>query len=57
MDIPVVVNESSWLPGPFYHSRPVQSAEEDKKIVNYSVGIKGIPICMGNGIHCLSITS
>lgn len=29
---------------------PAQPAEEGEGNVNYTVGIKGIPVCVGNGI-------
>lgn len=45
------------LPGPYDHCGSDQPAEEGKEIVNYIVGIKGILICMVNGMYCLSITS
>lgn len=54
--IPIVVNESSWLPGPYDHRGPTQPKEDGKKIISYTVGMHGIPICMGNGMHCLNIT-
>lgn len=56
MDIPVVVNESSWLPGPYDHRRPVNHKEGGKEITNYTVEVQGIHICMGNGTHCLNVT-
>lgn len=56
MAIPIVVNESSWLPGSYDHRGPTQPKEDGKKIINYTVGMQGIPICMGNGTHYLNIT-
>lgn len=53
----MVYKESSWLPGLYDHHGPVQPTKEGKEIINYSVEIKGIPTCMGNGNHCLYITS
>lgn len=32
MDVPVVVNESSWLPGPYDNWGPTQPMEELKKL-------------------------
>lgn len=55
-DIPVVVNESSWLPGTYDQRAPARPEEEDKEITSYTVGIQGIPTSMGDGIHCLNIT-
>lgn len=52
-DIPVVVNEPSWLPGPYDSWGPAQPMEDDRVIDSYTVGIQGIPICMGNGTQCL----
>lgn len=49
MHIPVVFSESSWLPGP-------KLREEGKEIINYTVGVQGILIHMGNRTHCLNIT-
>lgn len=30
--------------------------EKGKEIINYTVGVQGIPICMGNGFQCLNLT-
>lgn len=56
MDIPVVVNDFSWLPGPCDHRGPAKPEEEGKEIINYTVRVQAIPMCMGNGTHCLNIT-
>lgn len=55
MDILVVLYEFSWLPGPQDKQEPVEPMEEGKKIINYSVGVQGIPISMGIGIQSLNI--
>ena len=54
MDIPAVVKESSRLPGPYDNPGPALSMEKGRVIDNYTIGIQGIPICMGNGTHNLS---
>lgn len=56
MDIPVVANESSWLPGPYDNRGPSLQMEEDRVDENYTEGVQGISICMGNEIQCLNIT-
>lgn len=57
MDISVVVNESSWLPG-FYENRGhVQPMDEVRVIDNYSVGVQGFQIHTENRNQCLTITS
>lgn len=56
-DIPVVVNEFSWLPGPYDNRGSVQPMEEGRMIDNYTVGVQGMSICMGSGTQCLNITS
>ena len=43
-DIPVVVNQSSWIPSPYDNRGPSQSTEEGRVIDNYTVGVQGIPI-------------
>lgn len=48
-DIPVTVNESSWLPGPYDSSVPAQAMEEGRVVDNCTVGVQGI--------QCLNITS
>lgn len=50
IDIPVVVNTSSWVPGPYDNRDPSQAMEEGSVIDNYTVGVWEIPICMGNGL-------
>ena len=54
--VPVFINDSSWLPGPFDLSLPLKP-EEDQQLsnvsVNYTVGIDLTPICMGAKTHCL----
>lgn len=54
MNIPMMVSESSWLPGPYDNRGPAQPMEEGKEIKNYTVGVQ-VPICMRNGIQCLNI--
>lgn len=56
-DIPVVVNEPSWLPDPHDNSGPSQPVEEGRVIDNHTVGAQGIPLCLANGTQCLNITS
>lgn len=56
MDILVIGNEFSWLPGPYDNQEPAKPMDEGKKIINYSVGVQGIPISMGIGIQSLDIT-
>lgn len=56
-DIPILVNESSWLPGPNDNRGPSQSMEEGRVIGSYTVRLRRTPICMGNGAQCLKITS
>lgn len=55
MNIPMMVSESSWLPGPYDNQGPTWPMEEGKEIKNYTVGVQGVPICMRNGIQCLNI--
>lgn len=57
MDIPLVINESSWLPGPYDNQCSVQPMEECNVIENYTVGLQVISICTGNEIQYLNITS
>lgn len=57
MDIPLVINESSWLPGPYDNQCSAQPMEECNMIENYTVGLQVIPICTRNGIQYLNITS
>ena len=45
--IPVVVNQSSWLPGPSDKRGPSQPMEEGRVIDAYTVGVQGFSICMG----------
>lgn len=56
MDILVVVNKYSRLPGPYNNGGPAQPMKEGKDIINYMVGVQRIAICMDNGIQCLNIT-
>ena len=57
MDISAGVKESSQLPGPYDNPGPAQSMEKGRVINNYTMGLQGIPIFMGNGAQCLHITS
>lgn len=52
-DILLVVNESSWLPSSYNHRGPAKS---EVKVTNYTHGVQEIPVCIGNGTDCLSIT-
>ena len=55
--VPVFINGSSWLPGPFDPSLPLKPEEEGRHLsnvsVNYTVGRDLTPICMGVETHCL----
>ena len=61
MDIPVVVNESLWLPGPYDNKRHAQPMDEGRVIDNYSVGVQGFQFAQKmkiNYIHsCMAIYS
>ena len=48
MGIPVVVNEYSWLPGPYDNKRHAQPMDEGRVIDNYSVGVQGFQILTEN---------
>lgn len=52
----MVVNESFWLPGPYDKRGRAKPVEEGKEIINCTVGVQGISICVGNGIQCLHRT-
>ena len=56
MDILGVVNEFSWLSGPYDNQEPAKPMEEGKKIINYSVEVQEIPLFMGIGIQSLNRT-
>ena len=45
--IPVVVNQSSWLPGPSDKRGPSQPMEEGRVIGTYTVEVQGMPLCIG----------
>lgn len=49
--ISVEVNESSWLP-----NWSLQPQEEGKKCINYTLAVQEIPIYVGQGTYCLSVT-
>lgn len=57
MDIPLVINESSWLPGPYDNQCSAQPIKECNVIENYTAGLQVISICTGNEIQYLNITS
>jgi hypothetical protein len=52
--VPVYVNDSGWLPGP-YDERGVLKPEEEGLTLNvsYELGSEGPPVCIGNISHCL----
>ena len=55
--VPVFINDSSWLPGPFDPRLPLKPEEEGRQrsnvSVNYTVGTYLTPICMGVETHFL----
>lgn len=50
--IPVFVNDSAWLPGPYDQSLPLKK-EEGWSLKNYTVRTDSTSICIGFGEFCL----
>ena len=54
--VPIFINDSFWLPGPFdlsFSLKPEEAQQLSNVSVNYTVGTDLTPICMGVEIHCL----
>lgn len=50
------MNFHGYLTGPYSHRGPGRPKEEDKKFTNYTLAVQGIPIYVGQGTYCLSVT-
>ena len=51
--VPLFVNDSAWLPGPYDQNLPTKKEEEGCQLVNYTVGSDATAICIGFGSICL----
>lgn len=51
--IPIFVNDSAWLPGPYDPSLPLKEEEEGQSLKNYTVRTDSTSICIGFGEFCL----
>ena len=47
--VPLFINDSAWLPGPYDQNLPIKKEEEGCQLVNYTVGSDTTPICIGFG--------
>lgn len=54
--VPIYV-DSIWTPDPYDTHGPQRPEEEGMKIEKYTVGVEGIPICIGLENHCLKVQS
>lgn len=51
--IPMYINDSQWMPGPYDNWGPLVPKEEVKAIANYTVGEEGPPMYIRHESHCL----
>lgn len=53
--VPIYTNDSNRMPGPFDDRGPLKPDEEGTRMNNYSTGVIGMPVCLGQGDHCLQL--
>lgn len=51
----VYVHNSNWIPRPYDTRGPLKPQAEGRVIENYTVGMEGMPICIGAREHCLQL--
>ena len=47
--VPIFVNDSAWLPGPYDQSLPDKPEEAGYILNSYTIGSESTPICIGHG--------